>query len=112
MARCLRCGAENEWIAGDSRKHPTDRDPGFYAGVLVCLAQIDAHGDTDSPLYREILDAVGYDDLVAVARADGQMRLSGLDKIVRKRRRTPPVGPQRAPTPRAPGGGGSVKESR
>lgn len=26
MAKCLRCGAGNEWIEGDARKAPVDDD--------------------------------------------------------------------------------------
>jgi len=50
----------------------------FYRGVLVALEIITIHDE--QVMFDEIVKSVGVDDLVRVARRDGEMRRSGLHK--------------------------------
>jgi hypothetical protein len=50
----------------------------FYRGILVALEIITIHDEQVT--FDEIVAAVGVDDLVRVARRDGEMRRSGLTK--------------------------------
>jgi hypothetical protein len=50
----------------------------FYRGILVCLEIITVHDD--EVIFDEIVTSVGQENLVRVARRDGEMRRSGLTK--------------------------------
>lgn len=60
------------------QKRLTKWDKGFYAGVLCSLEHVALYDQ--ETIFGGIVRAVGEDDLIRVARKDGQMRISGLVK--------------------------------
>lgn len=70
---------------------------GFLDGVIGTLAVLKSDLETDSNLYREIVGAMGPEDVIARARATRQMRISGLDIYVRNNGPFPRARSKRAP---------------
>lgn len=50
----------------------------FYRGILVALEIVTIHDQ--QVIFDEIVESVQVDELVRIARADGEMRRSGLTK--------------------------------
>ncbi len=61
----------------------SDTDNAFYDGVILGLQVMNAAGDCGDTSYVELLNSAGLDQVVKRARAEGMMRLSGLDKHMR-----------------------------
>lgn len=53
-----------------------DNTGAFYAGVLSALAVVVIHDE--ETIFREIVDAIGEEELIRIARRDRAMRWSGL----------------------------------
>lgn len=59
-------------------------DHSFYSGVICALAVLDSHGQ--DTIYDEIVDSIGNEELIFLARKDGSMKWSGLSRCFRRNR--------------------------
>lgn len=60
-----------------------DRDARqFYLGVVAALAIMAIHGQ--DTIYDEIVEEVGAEELIRVARRDGALKWSGLSDYIRR----------------------------
>lgn len=66
--------------ANDLERARTDA---FYDGVILALQVLNAGGDCGNANYDELVNCCGLDALTKRARAEGMMRISGLDKYRR-----------------------------
>lgn len=62
-----------------------DRDARqFYLGVVAALAIMAIHGQ--DTIYDEIVEEVGAEELIKVARRDGALKWSGLSGYLKRKR--------------------------
>ncbi len=61
-------------------------DSGFYAGVITVLTIMHYDDPSITPLYEEVARACGYEELIALAKRDGNYADSGLKKYAQQRR--------------------------
>jgi hypothetical protein len=60
-------------------------DVGYHRGALVALAALHAWDGPSSVAYKEVLVMFDLNELLHVARREGQMRWSGLSEYVRRK---------------------------
>jgi hypothetical protein len=59
-------------------KKLTKREQSFYSGVLCALAVLHTHGEDQ--IYRDIVQSVGQEELLIVARIEDVLDTSGLEE--------------------------------